>query len=175
MSEGKLRWGVREKRQWLGLKNRVYQLAARFLPGGSSMRVKLHRARGVKIGDNVWIGYDAILETNEPWQIEIEDDVLIGIRSTIIAHFRESEGVRIERGACIGVGAIIMPNVVVGAGAVVTAGSVVTRSVPALTIVQGNPAVPIARCTEPMGFLTVKEFARRMRRLSPIKPKDTTL
>ncbi|WP_293474378.1 acyltransferase [Phenylobacterium sp.] len=165
MTEEKLRYGFREANRWRGFWNRVYQLMARFLPGGSGMRVKLHRARGVTIGDNVWIGYDAIIETNKPWLVEIGDDVLIGIRSTIIAHFRESAGVKIEAGAYIGVGAIIMPNVVIGRGAVVTAGSVVTRSVPPLTIVQGNPAVAIARTEVPMGFLGVKEFARKVRPL----------
>lgn len=165
------RFGFPEQNRWTGLKNRLYQLAARFLPGGSSMRVKLHRARGVKIGDNVWIGYDAIIETNKPWLVEIEDDALIGIRSMIIAHFRDTEGVRIEKGAHIGVGAIVMPNVVVGAGAIVTAGSVVTRSVPPLTIVQGNPAVPVAKTKVPMGFMSVKEFSRNIRPLSPAKPK----
>ena len=164
------RFGVPEKNRWRGLMQRLYQLAARFLPGGSGMRVKLHRRRGVRIGDNVWIGYDAILETNKPHLIEIGDNALIGIRSTIIAHFRETEGVRIGRDAYIGVGAIIMPNVTIGDGAVVTAGSVVTRSVPPLTIVQGNPAVPIARTEAPMGFLTVKEFSRKLRPL-PQKPK----
>jgi len=54
---------------------------------------------------------------------------------------------------------------------VVTAGSVVTRSVPPLTIVQGNPAVPVARCEVPMGFLTVKEFSRKMRPLNKPTPK----
>jgi acetyltransferase-like isoleucine patch superfamily enzyme len=135
------------------------------------MRVRLHRARGVKIGDNVWIGYDAIIETNKPWLVEIGDNVLIGIRSTIIAHFRETAGVRIEKNAYIGVGAIIMPNVVIGEGAVVTAGSVVTRSVPPLTIVQGNPAVPVARTKVPMGFLTVREFTANIRPLTTAKPK----
>lgn len=170
MSEEKLRFGSPEARPLRGLWNRILQLIARFFPGGAGLRVKLHRARGVKIGDNVWIGYDAVIETNKPWLVEIEDDVLIGIRSTLIAHFRETEGLKIEAGAHIGVGAIVMPNVVIGRGAVVTAGSVVTRSVPPLTIVQGNPAVPVARVTEPMGFMSVREFARKMRPLAPAKP-----
>src|SRR5947208_178853 len=70
--------------------------------------------------------------------------------------------------AFLGPGVIIMPNVTIGAGAVVAAGSVVTRSVAPLTMVQGNPAKPIARCGIPLGLDTpIKEFYRR---LTPIAP-----
>ncbi|HEV2568228.1 acyltransferase [Sphingomonas sp.] len=165
MTDEKLRYGYYEPSKWQSLKIRLLQLIARLSPGGPSFRVRLHRARGVKIGDNVFIGYDSILETNRPWLIEIEDDVMIGVRTTLIAHFGGTEGLKIEKGAYIGVGSIILPNVVIGAGAVVTAGSVVSKSVPPLTVVQGNPAVPIARCTEPLGFNSVKSFARKMRPL----------
>jgi serine acetyltransferase len=62
---------------------------------------------------------------------------------------------------------IILPNVTIGRGAVVTAGSVVTQSVPPMTIVQGNPAVPIANCGIPLSppEITLKEFSRRLRPL----------
>jgi len=153
------------------LRNRVYQALARSFPGGRSMRVRLHRARGVRVGENVWIGYDAIIETSHPWLVEIGDDVSIGVRTTIIAHFNETEGVRIERGAYIGAGALIMPSVVIGEGAVVAAGSVVTRSVPPLTVVQGNPATPIAKTGAPMGTLSVKAFSRQLKPISSFKPR----
>jgi serine acetyltransferase len=82
----------------------------------------------------------------------------------IIAHFHELQGVKIEEDAFIGPGVIILPNVVVGRGAVVTAGSVVTRSVPALTVVQGNPAVPIAKCGVALARGTpIKEFSQKLR------------
>jgi len=44
-----------------GIKNRVFQLLAHFAPGARSVRVWLHRQRGVKMGKNVWIGYDVVL------------------------------------------------------------------------------------------------------------------
>jgi len=128
-----------------GLLNRVLQIIARFSPGATTLRVRLHRWRGVRIGKGVWIGYDAIIETSYPHLVEIQDDAVIGIRATIIAHFQESSGVVIEKGAFIGPGVIVLPNVRVGKGAVVTAGSVVTSSVAPMTLVQGNPAKPIAK------------------------------
>jgi len=38
-----------------------------------------------------------------------------------------------------------MPNVKIGEGALVAAGSVVTSSVAPMTLVQGNPAKPVAK------------------------------
>jgi serine acetyltransferase len=150
-----------------GLANRILQHFARTMPGAQSLRVALHRARGVEIGKNVWIGYDVILDTSRPHLITLEDDSTLSMRVTVVAHFRGSQGVKIEQGAFVGPGAIILPNVVVGRGAVVTAGSVVTRSVPPMIIVQGNPAVPIARCGIPLGpNVTLKEFSRRLRPIS---------
>jgi acetyltransferase-like isoleucine patch superfamily enzyme len=149
-----------------GIVRRVLQEIARVAPGATSLRVKLHRARGVKIGRNVWIGYDVVLDTGYPHMITIEDGVSIGIRATVIAHFRESEGVLIERDAFIGPGALILPNVVIGQGAVVAAGSVVTRSVPPMTVVQGNPALPTARCGVALTpDVSLKQFSRQLRPL----------
>ncbi len=128
-----------------GLKNRLLQLVARVAPGATTLRVRLHRWRGVKIGKGVWIGYDAVIETSKPQLVTIGDEAVIGIRATVIAHFREVRGVAIGPRASIGPGAIIMPGVTIGEGAVVTAGSVVTRSVPPMTVVQGNPAKAVAR------------------------------
>jgi len=149
-----------------GFKNRLCQHLARILPGAESFRIFLHRSRGVHIGEKVWIGYDVILDTSRPYLITIKDRASLSMRVTVIAHFRETIGVTIEEDAFIGPGAIILPNVVIGHGAVVTAGSVVTKSVPPMTLVQGNPAVPIARCGVLLNSSTsVKEFSRRLKPL----------
>lgn len=153
-----------------GLKNRLLQHIARFGPG-SKIRVYLHRARGVRIGKGVWIGYDVILDTSRPDLITIEDDVAISMRAMVIAHFKESKGVKIERGAFIGPGAIVLPNLVVGQGSVVKAGSVVSQSIPPGTIVQGNPAVPVAKCEIPLyQDLSLREFAKGVKPLVTRKP-----
>jgi acetyltransferase-like isoleucine patch superfamily enzyme len=169
-----------------GVRNRVLQLAALYSPGGDTIRPMLHRRRGVKIGRRTWVGFDTLIEPSYPHRVEIGERVAIGIRVLILAHFahlgrnRESASgeldervsVRIEDDVFIGPGAIIMPNVTIGHGAVVTSGSVVTRSVAPLTMVQGNPAQPIARCGVPLGLDTpVKEFYAR---LTPIESTSST-
>jgi len=151
-----------------GMLNRVLQHLARIAPGATTLRVWLNRARGVHIGNNVIIGYDTILDTSRPSLISIGDGCFIGMRVTIIAHFKESEGVKIEQDVFIGPGVMILPRVVIGRGAVVTAGSVVTRSVAPMTVVQGNPAVPVALCGVPLAHedISVNEFSLRLKPLS---------
>lgn len=51
--------------------------------------------------------------------------------------------VRIEQNAWLGRGAIVLPGSVIGAHAVVAAGAVVRGTVPARTLVAGNPARPV--------------------------------
>jgi acetyltransferase-like isoleucine patch superfamily enzyme len=150
-----------------GLLNRILQILTMLLPGAQSLRVSLHRVRGVKIGRNVWISYNVVLETGFPQLITIDDSAFIGVGVIVIAHFKEARrGVRIGKQVFIGPGVIILPDVEIGDGAVVTAGSVVTSSVPAMTLVQGNPAVPIARCGVPLWPDTpLKEFTRRLKPL----------
>lgn len=151
-----------------GIANRLLQEIAKVAPGARTLRPRLHRARGVKIGEGVWIGYDTVLETAHPDLITIEDGVSVGMRATIIGHFKETTGVRLERDAFIGPGVVILPNVVVGHGAVVTAGSVVTKSIPPMTVAQGNPAVPIAQCGVALkSDVTLKEFSRKLKRIGP--------
>ena len=151
-----------------GAFNRLLQLVARASPGATSFRVWLHRRRGVRIGKGVWIGYDAIIETSCPHLVEIQDGAVVGIRATLIAHFREQSGVVIEKGAFLGPGVIVMPNVTIGEGAVVTAGSVVTTSVLPMTLVQGNPAKPVARLGVALDLSTsLKQFMKSLKPLGP--------
>ena len=150
--------------QIIGLYIRLLQLLARISPGAKTLRVWLHRLRGVKIGKRVWIGYDAIIETSCPYLVEIHDDAVVGIRATIIAHFREYGGVVVGEGAVLGPGSIVLPNVKIGKGAVVTAGSVVTRSVAPMTLVQGNPALPVAKVGMTLGLDTpMQEFSTHLK------------
>lgn len=154
-----------------GLFKRILQILARMSPGARTVRVMLHRARGVKIGKGVWIGWDVTLDTARPDLITIEDGASISIGVLIVAHFKEFHGVRIEKEAFIGPGAIILPNVVIGYGAVVKAGSVISQSVPPMTIVQGNPAVIVARSTVALRQdISLKTFSRG---LKPLKASSS--
>lgn len=149
-----------------GAFSRVLQLLARISPGARTLRVMLHRARGVKIGKGVWIGYDVVLDTARPDLVTIEDGATLSIGVLIVAHFKEFHGVRIEKDAFIGPRAIILPNVVIGHGAVVKAGSVVSQSVPPLTVIQGNPAVIVARSSVALRQdISLKTFSKGLKPL----------
>jgi acetyltransferase-like isoleucine patch superfamily enzyme len=162
-----------EERFLSGSKNRILQLLARNAPGATTWRVRFHRWRGVRIGKQVWIGYDAIIETGYPRLVTIGDRVTIHARVMIIAHHRELEGVVIEDDVTLGPGAIVLPNVRIGHGAIVTAGSVVTKSVPPKTMVQGNPARPIATVEIPLRLdVSMKEFSKGLR---PIRQSSSLI
>jgi acyl-CoA synthetase (AMP-forming)/AMP-acid ligase II/acetyltransferase-like isoleucine patch superfamily enzyme/acyl carrier protein len=164
-----------------GLKNRLLQYLALYAPGFKTTRVWLHRRRGVSIGNNVSIGLSAIIETAYPSLVSIGNNVSIGMRAIIIGHLRDSTTdarasgrftVRIEDNAYIGPGVIILPNVTIGTGAVVSAGSVISRSVPPHTLVQGNPAKPIAHCGVSLGGgVSYEQF---LRHLTPIKDQQSS-
>jgi serine acetyltransferase len=161
------------ERRLRGLRNRILQFLARVVPGAMTARVRLNRWRGVHLGEDVWIGYDAIIETSHPHLVTIRDRAAIGIRATIIAHNREQQGVLIEEDVVLGPGVIVLPNVTIGRGAIVTAGSVVTKSVPPRTMVQGNPAQAIARVEVPLGLgVSVKEFAKGLRSVAPTSSQN---
>lgn len=168
---------------WDSFWSRVLQWAASSVPGERSLRPWLHRLRGVKMGKHCGIARSALLETNFPNLISLGNGVYIGIRATIVAHFRDDPPrterqnkdtvtVRIEDNVFVGTGALIMPNVTIGEGAVITAGSVVTRSVPPHTLVQGNPAQPIAKCGADLGLRAkgeaetpLREFYKKLKPL----------
>ena len=164
-----------------GARVRVLQMLALALPGAETVRVSLHRARGVKIGDGCFIGTGVMLDTMRPELIRIGDRVALSVRVTVVAHFRDllaaERGsdpytVEIEDDVFIGPGAIILPGVKIGHGAVVTAGTVVSSSVAPLTMVRGNPARPVARCGIPLGVNTApSEFYRQLQPLGSSAPE----
>jgi acetyltransferase-like isoleucine patch superfamily enzyme len=160
---------MRRERTLTGARRRVLQLVALYAPGADSVRVRLHRWRGVRIGEQVFIGTDTLIETAHPQLVAIGSGVDIGARVTIIAH-QQGESVpptptvTIEDDVFVGPGSLILPHVTIGRGAVVSAGSVVTKSVPALTMVGGNPAAPVARCGVALGRATaLSDFYAKLR------------
>lgn len=127
------------------------------------LRIMLYRLMGAKIGKDVFVGLDCILDSSFPELITIEDDVVTSFRIMIICHGIATEspekapgkndrivaGVTLKKGCYIGAGAIILPGVIVGEHAVVAAGSVVTRNVESYTLVGGVPAKKIRTYKNP--------------------------
>ena len=102
------------------------------------------------LGDEVFLNaMCAVIDNNE---VRIGDHVMIGplVQIYTAAHPLEAEArnrgeevarpIVVEDNVWVGGGAILLPGVRVGRSAVVGAGAVVSRSVPANTVVAGNPA-----------------------------------
>lgn len=124
-----------------------------------SYRVKFHRARGVHIGKNVYVGYDVIFDRIHPEQITIEDYAEIGDRCIISAHSRGSlplrgkyprsvQPVKIGMGVWMAPGCIVIQGVEIGEKSVIGTGAVVTKSVPSNCLAAGVPAKIIKKLGE---------------------------
>jgi acetyltransferase-like isoleucine patch superfamily enzyme len=90
----------------------------------------------ITIGDEVLVG-DNVLITDTYHEYEDPDT------SIIHQPMAPPRPVRIEDGALLNTGCVITAGVTIGARAFVAANAVVTASVPANTVVVGNPARPI--------------------------------
>jgi len=120
----------------------------------SELRVALQRARGVKIGKNVYLGFSVYIDHLHPELVTIEDEVCIGHRSMVYTHSNAGWCTEIKekyfpsyvapttfkKGAWVTTGCTILAGVTVGEVSVVGAGSVVRRDVLPYTLVTGNPA-----------------------------------
>ena len=134
---------------------RLINLSARHVPGGY-FRAKLHRIKGVEIGNNVWIGEEVYIDNEFPFLIFIEDNVEIAAYSMIMAHSRDlhllkpgkyvsdlgypPSPVRIKKNAWLGLHSIVLGGVTIGEGSVIAAGAVVTKDVPDFALAGGVPA-----------------------------------
>jgi len=149
---------------------------AHVCPGGSSVRPRLQRWRGVQVGANAWIGLFVHIDELHPEGLSIGDNCTIGLRTSIITHFYwgprrpVSNGkVVIENNVFIGPHCVILPNVRIGEGSVIQAGSVVSQSVPAHTLWGAPASGVLADVTIPL--TSEKGYAGFLRGLKPTTEK----
>lgn len=117
---------------------------------------KIRGTMELHIGDNVFIGHDALIFGATGSTIKIGNYAKLGSRSIVVTGTHrfspdgnciEKEGefknVTIEDGAVVSTGSIVLPGMTIGKMAHVAAGSVVTKDVEPYMRVAGNPARPI--------------------------------
>ena len=79
----KLLFGIKYFKNW------ILERLASSVPV-PSWRAKLHRMRGVNIGENVYVGYDVVFDRIHPELITVGDYAEIGDRCILSAHSRGS-------------------------------------------------------------------------------------
>lgn len=132
------------------IRNIILYRLAYFCPF-NSLRIKMHRWRGVNIGQHCYIAQQCCIDNAYPELVFIEDSAGVNQGTTIIAHTNAGEHfediipniaapVVIRHHAICAINSIILPGVEVGEYSIVTAGSVVNKHVPPYSLVQGNPA-----------------------------------
>ena len=147
---------------------RIYPNCRLVIGDGSIVEGQLVAERDgaeIVIGNNTFVGGSQIISAT---CVEVGDDTLISWGCNIVDHNSHStewskrkddvrlwrrgqknwehvptDRVRIGNKCWLGLNVIVLKGVEIGEGSIVAAGSVVTKSVPAWTIVAGNPAVVI--------------------------------
>jgi len=152
------------------------------IPGGVSIRPWLHRLRGVKIGEKVFIAQFVYIDDLHPDDVSIGDNCTIGLRTTIFTHFYwgprrpQSNGkVVIEKDVFVGPHCVILPNVKIGEGAVIRAGTVVSTNVPPRVLWGSPPAEALGEATVPLtAEHSYEEFVKgiKPRFRAPVRSSD---
>jgi len=143
---------------WHKKKKNFLQWAAKHCKN-NDLRIKMHRWRGVNIGQNVYIAKDCTLDNSYPEYIYIEDNAGIANEVVIIAHTNPDiqfknivescvKPVIIRKGAWIGTRSVLLRGVTIGEKSIVCAGTIVDKNVEDKTIVQGNPMKKIVNISK---------------------------
>ncbi len=124
------------------LRNYVIMTLCKVLPD-NEFKNMIYRKSGARIGRNVSI-FGSNLDIFFPELIEIGDDSIIGMLTSLITHEFLTDGwrkgpIKIGRNVTIGAMTLILPGVKIGDGATVAAYSLVNRDVEPGTLVGGVP------------------------------------
>ena len=118
---------------------------SKWLP--STIRIKLLRMGGVKIGIHTFIGSNVMFDGIRPDLVSIGNYVKITSGTKIVTHFFNPldcgmylGNIIIEDNVFIGMNTLIVNSVRIGKNSVLAAGSVVVKDVPEGEIWGGNPA-----------------------------------
>lgn len=132
--------------------------------GPRLLRPKILKWIGCRIGKNVFIGSQVMIDSSHADLIELEDHVHVANRCLILCHQRDLSSycigddyaklryklgkVHLKKGCLVGMNSMIMPGVTIGEGAIIGAFSLVTKDIPAWTIATGRPAKVVKRIPE---------------------------
>ncbi len=110
-----------------------------------SLKNRLYRSIGIKIGKDVSVGLEVTFDIFFPELIEIADNSVIGFRSTILCHeflvdALKVGAVKIGKNVLIGANSTILAGVVIGDGARISACSLANRDIASGALVGGIPA-----------------------------------
>ena len=132
--------GVNPARKWYRYKNPLKQaknyfvvIACKILPP-CEFKNDLYRLIGAKIGKNVSIANDAILDPMFPELIKIEDNVIIGWGTKLFTHEFTLDSFRvgsivIKKNSMIGEFSVVRPGITMGRNSMIAAMSFVNEDI----------------------------------------------
>lgn len=129
------------------------------------------KMKGMNLGKNVDIIDDFFFDPSHCFLISIGDNCTICPNVRLIAHdasikkhlgHTKISKIDIKENCFIGDSVIVLPGVTLGPNAIVGAGSVVTKTMPANTVVAGNPAHVISSLDEYLNKIKGKSAGKKI-------------